>query len=157
MADEKTEEKTKKTVPGMERSFKGIAKHVDDVLAQNWDREKRSFRDPFTCWLALFTYSRLLATLIDEAEERAAKDKAAFEKRIAEFETRLTTMERWKDAAEAQTAEMVKAADELMRGGESAIKSQLRTFLDGPQIVALPSPAPVEKNGEQSNEKDDVA
>ncbi len=127
MADpEKTEEKTKQTVPALVRTAKGIAEHASAVQDMQWDKDRKVFRDPVVSMMALFTYAKITSALLAEAEERIAKKQAALEKRIAEFETRLTTVEQWKAEAEAMTAEMVKDAEGLMAGGPEALISKIR-------------------------------
>jgi hypothetical protein len=120
----------KKTVPGLVRTPRGVAEHVQAVQDRQWDSERKVFRDPITAILALYSYARLTATLLHEAEER-------FAKRVAEFEIRLAAMERWRADAEAQTADMVKGVEEMMAGGPAAFKEKMNKALE---LVAPPSP-----------------
>lgn len=141
MADEKKpEEKIKQTVPAMDRSARGIAAHATAVQALQWDKDRKVFKDPFVVTLALFTYAKLTATILGEAEEHIAKAQEALDKRVAEFETRLTTMEKWAAEAEAQTQAMVKSAEEMMVGGPDAFLDKLRGSLPPGSTVSMAPP-----------------
>lgn len=158
MANEKPEEKTKQTVPQMVRTPKGVADHAHAMQEREWDKERKVFRNPVTAMLALFTYAKLTAALLDEEGARIMLELRAsekrLEKRIAELETRLTTVERWKDEAEAQTAEMVKAAEQMMSGGPEAFKQHLLSLVPpaapGGALPPVADAEPAQKpNGER--------
>jgi hypothetical protein len=147
MADETNDDKVKQTVPFLMRTAKGIADHAQAVQDMQYDSDRKAFRDPRVAMLALFAYARLTATLLHEAEERLTKEQAAFAKRIAEFETRLTTVERWKTDAELQGAEMAKGLEEMLAGGDGPPLDQIRALLNGtkkePVTTSTPLPSGV--------------
>jgi hypothetical protein len=135
MADEKTEEKIKATVPQMVRTAKGIADHALAVRETQWDKERRVFKDPFTCWLALFKYAELTATLLDEAEKRL-DDR--FTKLLTALEQRVAAVEVWKDLMEKQAEAMTKDFEELVSSGKSPIE-HIKALLEKDGAPALPS------------------
>lgn len=144
MADEAADdEKTKKTVPQMTRTAKGVAEHAQAFQGMYWNGEKKTWSDIKYATLALFAYARTTANLLHEAEERLVQANAALDKRIAEFEARLTTIERFKMEAEAQTAEMVAGMETMLKNPES-LKALEKL---GTTLHALPPP-PTE-NGEE--------
>lgn len=151
MADEeKTEappEKTKKNVPGMVRSAKGVADHAAAMQEMQWDANRNAFRNPNMATLALFAYAKVLGALLHEAEERLKQEQERFAKRIAEFETRLTTMERWRAEAEAMTMEMVKGFEQAVADGPEALKEKILSAIDS--HVPAPKLLLEEANGEK--------
>jgi hypothetical protein len=164
MADEQTEEKTKKTVPGLVRTPAGVADHAQSVQDMQWDKERKVFRDPVIAMLALFTYAKVTAALLGEAETKLNIRTAALEKRIAEFETRVTTMERWKNEIEAQNAAMIKDFEEKMERGEIPLPTvedlqKLKSLgvvpeapppNGTPEVAVLPAPEKKAKKAEKN-------
>jgi hypothetical protein len=142
MADEtKTEEKKSSTV----LSAQEIAYHAEALYKREWDAERHAIRNPNPVFLGLLSYVRLTATRLGEAEIRFAKKQEALEKRIAEFETRLTTMEKWQADAEAQTAEMVKGVEDLMTSGKMPqVIEQLTALQSGKQLPIIDAPAVID-------------
>ncbi len=148
MADEKIEEKTKQTVPGMERTAKGVAAHAQAVQDMQWDKDRKVFRDPVISMLALFTYAKVTPALLAKAEQKIE----ALEKRIAEFETRIAAVEKWKVEAEAQTMEMVKNAEEMLAGGPEAFIEKMRASMP-PTPLSVVKDAEVVEKKERRKEK----
>lgn len=157
MADEKTEEKTKRTVPQLVRSAIGIAEHAEAVLEMQWDKERKVFRDPFTVMLSLFTYAKLTARLLHESEERAKKEITRLENRLAEFETRLTTMEGWRNDVQAQSAEMIKGIEELAKNDPEAFNKGLLSIAPQPTLPPKKTDTDEKPNGETAPVKGGVA
>jgi len=123
MADEKKEQ------PAPVLSAQEIAYHAEQLYKREWDAERHAIRNPNAVFLGLLAYVRLTATRLAEAEVRLAQKTAALEKRIAEFETRLTTVERFKDEALAQSAAMVKEMEEMEASGKLAGLSIIKDML----------------------------
>jgi hypothetical protein len=112
--------------------------------------------------MALFAYARLTATLLAESEDRANADKArlhkqivALEHRLSEFETRLTTIEKWKSEIMEQNNSMQQEFADMMAGGPAKLKEQLVAAIDkaNEQMPKATLPLPP-KNGET---KEDVS
>jgi hypothetical protein len=146
MADEKTEEKTKQTVPQMVRTPAGVAEHAAAVLERYWDKNRKVFSDPIMATMALFTYAKVTAALLGENVDLLTAKLRMAEKRLAEFETRLTTMERWKNEIEAQNAAMIKEFEEKMERGEIPLPS-IEDF-QKLKTGAQPTPVAPPVNGE---------
>jgi hypothetical protein len=145
MADEnQTDTKEKRTVPAMTRSARGVADHAAAVLEMQWDKERRAFKDPVTAMMALFTYAKLTAALLDEAESRLAARATAVEVRLEKIEQQFAAFESWRADAERQGAEMAKGFEELMTGGDpmSKLKEAIAAYHE-PAIAEAP-PLPVE-------------
>jgi hypothetical protein len=145
MADEnQTDTKEKRTVPAMTRSARGVADHAAAVLEMQWDKERRAFKDPVTVMMALFTYTKLTAALLDEAEARLAARATAVEVRLEKLEQQFAAFESWRADAERQGAEMAKGFEELMAGGDPM--SKLKEAIDAYHAPALAEapPLPVE-------------
>lgn len=135
MADE-ADTKEKNTVPPLVRNAKGVAAHAAAVLEQQWDKERKVLRNPFVAALALFTYAKLTAALLDEAEDRFKQAHAALEVRTAKLEEQIAAFEVWRTEAQKQADEMFKGLDEMM-GGASPIERLEEMFRGS----APPTPA----------------
>jgi hypothetical protein len=145
MADEnQTDTKEKRTVPAMTRSARGVADHAAAVLEMQWDKERRAFKDPVTVMMALFTYTKLTAALLDEAESRLAARATAVEVRLEKLEQQFAAFESWRADAERQGAEMAKGFEDLMAGGDpmSKLKEAIAAYHE-PAIAEAP-PLPTE-------------
>ena len=142
MPDEKTtekptEEKVKRAVPGLVRSLKGIADHAAAVQERQYEVKYAAldgsasprFKDPTLAMVALFAYAKLTPTIVDEELDKLRKLNVALETRLAAFETRLTTMEKWRDEAIAQNLEMVRAMEEEMNNMPPALREQIAAGL----------------------------
>ena len=140
MADEnQTDSKEKRTVPAMTRSARGVADHAAAVLEMQWDKERRAFKDPVTAMMALFTYAKLAAALLDEAEARLAARATAVEVRLEKLEQQFAAFESWRADAERQGAEMAKGFEDLMAGGDPM--SKLKEAIDAYHAPVSEAPA----------------
>ncbi len=117
--------KEKRTVPAMVRTARGVADHAAAVHEMQWDKERKSFKDPITVALALFAYAKLTAALLDEAEKRFDARSTAAEKRFdarstaaeirtEKLEQQIAAFESWRVDIEKQSAEMAKGFEEMM-------------------------------------------
>src|SRR6267142_6278134 len=142
MADETNNEKVKTTVPALERTARGVADHAAAVQARQYDAERKVFRDPIVATLALFTYAKLTAALLHEAEERLTQDRMQLELRTAALETRITAIETWKLETEKQAAVMAADLESMMTSDPEELIKNMRTNLaalhDKPALPSTP-------------------
>lgn len=150
MADEKATEATetttkeKRTVPALMRTARGVADHAAAVLEMQWDKERKSFKDPVTSMMALFTYAKLTAALLDEAEQKYNARSTAAEVRIEKLEAQIAAFEEWRTDVTKQSEEMARGMEEMMQGGPEAVIAKLREKLDERNAPAeLPPPPPL--------------
>lgn len=154
MADEKATEATetttkeKRTVPALMRTARGVADHAAAVLEMQWDKERKSFKDPVTSMMALFTYAKLTAALLDEAEQKYNARSTAAEVRIEKLEAQIAAFEAWRTDVTKQSEEMARGMEEMMQGGPEAVIAKLREKLDennAPAVLPPPltPPAPL--------------
>ena len=147
MADnEGNDTKGKRTVPAMVRTARGVADHAAAVLEMQWDKERKSFKDPITVSLALFTYAKLTAALLDEAEARINSRDTALEVRIEKLETQIAAFEAWREDVAKQAAEAEQKFEEML-GNDQVTK--LKELITAQPPVLEMKPAP-EANGDTS-------
>jgi hypothetical protein len=148
MADNEATEPTKekRTVPAMVRTARGVANHAAAVLEMQWDKERKAFKDPITVSLALFTYAKLTAALLDEAEARIDARAKALEIRTEKLEQQIAAFESWRAAAEKQGAEMAKQFEEMV--GEDDPLGKLKDLMGGKPVLEMKEGANGDTNGE---------
>lgn len=143
MADKEetgTETKEKRTVPGLERSPRGIIEHSEKVWAMVFDREKGQLKDVMLGLSALFGYVRTLATLLIDTEARLegkrVSDNASHDTRMTALEKRIEAFETQFATAEQQGVAMMKA----MMDGTSPLDviKQLGDTKEEPRTVPGP-------------------
>ena len=149
MADNETETKEKHTVPAMVRTARGVADHAAAVQDMQWDKERKSFKDPFTVTLALFTYAKLTAALLDEAINKIEARETALEVRTEKLEAQIAAFESWRADAEKQGAEMAKGFEEMMSGVNDPI-AKLREMIQPPVAPVLDMKTEPPTNGDTS-------
>lgn len=151
MADNETETETetkkKRTVPALERTARGVASHAAAVLEMQWDKERKSFKDPITASMALFTYAKLTAALLDETEARLTARATALEVRVEQLEQQLADFESWRaditktaEAAQQQFAEMMSGGDPMAKLKEIVDSQSASSVLppSAPPVVDTP-------------------
>ena len=151
MADNEATETTKekRTVPAMVRTARGVADHAAAVQEMQWDKERKSFKDPLIVTLALITYAKLTAALLDEAINKIEARETALEVRTEKLEAQIAAFESWRADAEKQGAEMAKGFEEMMSGVNDPI-AKLREMIQPPVAPVLDMKTETETNGDTS-------
>jgi len=145
MADEKqTETKEKRTVPALVRTPRGVADHAAAVLEMQWDKERKSFKDPVTVMMALMSYAKLTPALLDESVSAANARATALEIRVEKLEQQITAFESWRQEVEAQSAEMARGFEAIMTSKDpmAALKEAIDTN-NAPAVAPPVPPLPI--------------